>query len=737
MRDSYPILSIALKYEQDVVLARQRARLLASLLGFGPTEQTRISTAVSEIARNAYVYGGGGEVRFSVSGKEPPQVFRIEVQDSGPGISNLEEILSGNYKSSTGMGAGLIGSRQLMDTFQIQTAPGKGTLVIMGKVLPPGAPRITPEILDKITRELSRQHPQDPFQEIQQQNQELIRAMNELKLRQEQLERLNKELADTNRGVVALYTELEEKAASLQRANEVKTRFLSNMSHEFRTPLNTILSLTQLLLDRVDGELTEEQEKQVLFIRKSAENLLELINDLLDLARIEAGKITLSLSDVSVKDLFSTLRGMLRPILVNPAVDLVFEDPEPDISLHSDEGKISQILRNLISNAIKFTERGEIRVKAELDGGKQSVTFSVSDTGIGIPEDLQEKIFQEYFQVDTPIQRKHKGTGLGLPISKKLAELLGGTLTVESSPGLGSTFSLILPLVHPQKSQTGKAEGEILIKASRNQPDELKETILLIEDEETIALLYEKYLKGTGFKLLVARNLSEARELLSRHHPCAIILDLLLKQEDGWPFLAELKSDPKTKDIPVLVATVLKDSDRGIALGAEDFVTKPIDRNWLVQRLHAIQSRAPIQKILTIDDDEASRYIIKSNLADTKFQILEAESGEEGIRIAEKEKPELIFLDLIMPGLSGIETLARLKELPETSSIPVIVLTSKELDKEEIRKLKEHAQEVLSKRTCTKESVLQQIRDTLIEKIAKNKEVKKSEESPWKQPYCW
>jgi len=612
-----------------------------------------------------------------------------------------------------------------MDIFQIQTAPGKGTKVLMGKVLPSTAPLITPALLGKITQEILKQQPQDPFQEIQQQNQELIRTMNELRLRQEQLERLNKELADTNRGVVALYTELEEKAVSLQAANEMKTRFLSNMSHEFKTPLNTILSLSQLLLDRVDGELTGEQEKQVFFIKKSAENLSELINDLLDLAKIEAGKTTLTLSEVSVKDLFSTLRGMLKPILVHPAVSLVFEDPEPDVTLYTDEGKVSQILRNLISNAIKFTERGEIRVRAELNTTEQKVTLSVSDTGIGIPKELQKKIFEEYFQIDTPLHRKQKGTGLGLSISKKLAELLGGSITVESTPGMGSTFFLLLPVAHPQKSLTEEQKKINIREASRKKPDTLKETLLLIEDEETVALLYEKYLKGTGFQLLVARNLSEAGELLSQYKPRAIILDLLLKQEDGWSFLTELKSNPETKDIPVIVATVLKDSDRGIALGAEDFVTKPIDRKWLLHKLHSIQNRGPLQKILTIDDDEASRYIIKSTLSDTKFQILEAENGEEGIQLALKEKPELIFLDLIMPGMSGMETLSRLKELPETSSIPVIILTSKEIEQEEIQKLKEHAREILSKRTYTKESVLQQIRETLIKQVSIN--IKKSE----------
>lgn len=708
MAEQYPLLTLSIRYEHDVVLSRQRARTLAALLGFDPVDQTRISTAVSEIARNAFAYAGRGEVRFEIVGSKKPQEFRITVEDTGPGIPNLKEILEGRYQSATGMGSGILGSKRLMDTFQIQSIPGKGTTVHMGKLFPNSAPLVTPELMGRITLELGKHRPQDPFQEIQQQNQELIRAMNELQNRQEQLERLNQELADTNRGVVALYAELEEKAASLQSANEIKTRFLSNMSHEFRTPLNTILSLAQLLLDRVDGELSEEQEKQVLFIKKAAENLSELINDLLDLAKIEAGKTTLTLSEFSVKELFSILRGMLKPILVNPAVALIFEDPNPDITVFNDEGKVSQILRNFISNAIKFTERGEIRVRAVKTEDGKAIHLSVKDTGIGIPRELQAKIFEEYYQINTPLHQKNKGTGLGLAISKKLAELLGGKITLESEPGIGSTFTLVLPVTHPQGT-----ENQSRVQESKKIADPLREPVLLIEDEETIALLYEKYLKGSGFQLMHVRSLKEARQLLATQTPCAILLDILLASEDGWAFLTELKADPRTQSIPVLVVSVLKEHDKGMFLGAEDFCTKPLDRKWLLQKLRTIEQRSPLQKILVIDDEEASRYILKSILSDTKYQILEASGGEEGIRLAMKEKPQLIFLDLVMPGMDGIQTLKHLKDVPETRDIPVLILTSKVLEEKEKAQLKESVMDVLSKRSVSRESVLQSLRDAL------------------------
>lgn len=269
--------------------------------------------------------------------------------------------------------------------------------------------------------------PHSPLEEVQQQNRELLRTLEELRARQTELAQLNRELEDTNRGVVALYAELDERADYLQRASELKTRFLSNMSHEFRTPLNAILSLSRLLLDHSDGELSTEQEKQVTFIQRSAEDLSVLVNDLLDLARVEAGKIVVRAGEFEVSTLFSALRGMLRPMLVGNSVDLVFEDTAGLPVMYTDESKISQILRNFISNALKFTERGEVRVSAALTEDGQAVLFSVADTGIGIASEDHELIFEEWTQVDSPLQRKAKGTGLGLPLSRKLSELLGGT----------------------------------------------------------------------------------------------------------------------------------------------------------------------------------------------------------------------------------------------------------------------------------------------------------------------
>ena len=268
-----------------------------------------------------------------------------------------------------------------------------------------------------------------------------------------ELESLREELETTNRGVVALYAELEDQAEQLRHASELKSRFLSYISHEFRTPLGAIRSLSGILLDQLDGPLSMEQQKQVRFVRTSADELLELVNDQLDLAKLEAGRLTVSPAWFEMVDLFSTLRGMFKPILLNENLSLTFEEPRGDVKLYTDDRKLSQILRNFISNALKFTPEGEVRVRATVNPD-ETATFTVTDTGIGIPEESLRNIFDDFTQVETPLNRRLRGTGLGLSLCRRLARLLGGEVAVESIVGHGSTFSATIPM----KIATERAE---------------------------------------------------------------------------------------------------------------------------------------------------------------------------------------------------------------------------------------------------------------------------------------
>ncbi|HEX6642182.1 MAG TPA: ATP-binding protein [Thermoanaerobaculia bacterium] len=582
------ISSISLQYDYDLVAARRRARQIAALLGFDEQDQTRIATVASEIARNALRYGGGGRTEFGLDmgadGTGAGQSLSLTVSDRGPGIPNLDEVLSGRYQSSTGMGLGILGARRLMDDVQIITAPGKGTTVFMQKKLPAHAPTWTPERITKLVDELAQQRPESPLEEIQQQNGELLKALAELQTRQEEQERLNQELEDTNRGVLALYAELDEKAETLRHADQMKSRFLSDMSHEFRTPVNSILALTRLL---EEADLAPERRKQVGLVQRSAEDLQTLVNDLLDLAKIEAGKIDVRAADFEVVNLFSALRGMLRPLLVNRALSLVFEDGEGLPPMFTDEGKVSQILRNFISNALKYTEAGEVRVASSYVPERGTVMFSVSDTGIGIAQEDQERIFEEFTQISHALQTRHKGTGLGLPLTRKLATLLGGTVGVRSTPGVGSMFWAEIPIRY------GGAHAAAASVAASNE---------------------------------------------------------------GQPSL----------------------------------------------------------RVLVIDDDETARYTVVSFAQRAGTEVIQAENGVSGIARAQSDRPDVILLDLMMPGIGGHEVLQRLKNDPSTAAIPVIIVTSRFVNEDERTQIMARASNVIYKGDLRRETVTNAIDEALI-----------------------
>lgn len=674
-----PLLRMEIRHEYDVVLVRQRARQIAAALKFDSQDQTRIATALSEVARNAFQYAGGGLVEFQIE-KPPAAALSITVTDQGRGIENLREILDGKYVSHTGMGLGMIGARRLMDVFKVEST-SRGTKVVLGRNLPPRFSGLSQKGLEDLLAQIEVQGPQNAYEELQQQNQELLRALDELRTRQLELAQLNRELDETNRGVVALYAELDDRADFLQRASELKSHFLSNMSHEFRTPLNSIMALSQILLDRMDGELTEEQDKQVRFIKNSAQDLSDLVNDLLDLAKVEAGKVTIRPARFDVKTLFAALRGMLRPLLAqNSSVRLVFDDPDEDIEIYSDEAKLSQILRNLISNALKFTERGEVRIFVSRDQD-QTIAFEVSDTGIGIAAEDQERIFQEWTQVEGKMQKVAKGTGLGLPLSRKLAQLLGGNVSVTSEVGVGSVFTVRIPMQFRGATEVVQASDAKL------QLDATKLPVLVVEDNRETLFIYENYLKDSNFQVVPASSIREARAAMRSMRPHAMLLDLLLQGEHAWDFLQSVKADPATRDIPVYVITVVDNRDKALALGADAFHPKPVERAWLMKQLEASVSSHPSHQVLVVDDDAASRYLLKVVLSQANYDIAEAGGGLEGLRMARELSPALIVLDLVMDDLSGFEVLEQLSADPATRSIPVVIHTSKDLDKTERARL--------------------------------------------------
>ncbi len=576
----HALLELELANDRDMIAARQRARQVSALLDFDAQDQVRIATAVSEVARNAVRHGGGGRIEFALeeeSGREA--ALSIGIVDHGPGIADFETAISGT--TSTGEPRlGLVTARRLMDRFEIDSSAKRGTSITLRKHVPRRAEPFTKARIDTLVRAVAAHRASDASAEMQQQNRDLLRSLEELRLRQEELTRLNAELEDTNRGVMALYSELDERAAHLRAADETKTRFLSSVSHEFRTPLNSILALSKILLHRLDGELTAEQEKQVRYIRQAADQLTTLIDDLLDLRKVEAGKIQLRVETFTVTDLFAALRGMFKPLATNDNVALVFDEPDELPALYTDQGKVSQILRNLVSNALKFTERGAVRVACRLSQDGQAILFEVADTGLGIAAENHRRIFDEFSQVENPVQISVKGTGLGLPLSQRLAGLLGGGIEIRSALGQGSTFTLAIPL--------------------------------------------------------------------------------------------------------------RIDAERGVDLSAASEPATPM----------------ALDRVLIIDDNEIERYALRQFLSTSRYEVIEAVGGYDGLRLARQARPDVIFLDLTMPDVHGFEVLKMLKAIEDTRRIPVVLFTSQHLENESDRERAAAADALLMKNELSRDKVI-------------------------------
>jgi signal transduction histidine kinase len=443
-----PLLQVALRVEHDIFLVRQRGREVAAAVGLEHQDQIRIATALSEVARLMLWHADGADVSFVV---EPEQharpVLRVElaaIRLLGDQARELDESAS---------------VARLVDELDVIRVD-RVTVVRMSRRIPASAEPLTPQRVEELRERLAQSAPGTALDELALQNEQLIEALDEVRSQRDELAVLNEELQETNRGVmalygqlseeleatnqgvVALYAELDEKSAQLRAASEAKSRFLANVSHELRAPVTAVIGLTRLLADSGSDPLTAEQTQQVGLIRSSADDLLSLVNELLDLAKAESGRIEPSWSEVDLRVLFGQLRSTLRPLATRPGVELEVTDPPQPGVIRSDEVLLARVLRNLLHNGLKFTERGAVRMWAEQLDDRWRI--SVSDTGIGIPAELQERIFEEFYQVPGPARAA--GTGLGLPYARRLVHLLGGALELTSVPGQGSTFRVILPV---------------------------------------------------------------------------------------------------------------------------------------------------------------------------------------------------------------------------------------------------------------------------------------------------
>jgi len=532
--------------------------------------------------------------------------------------------------------------------------------------------------------------------------------------------------------MLATNRQLERLALRAQEASQLKSEFLANMSHELRTPLNAVIGFSQMLRKQVFGTLNEKQAEYVTFILESGQHLLALINDVLDLSRVEAGKMELSRESLSLASVVEEALPGIRPLAEKKRLQVSVDLPEELPLIFADRVRVRQVLHNLLSNAVKFTPEGgsvslSVHTSRWRDGkavegvqlrGLPSAPLAdglwmivqVADTGIGIPSEDADRIFEPFQQVDSSMSREYQGTGLGLGLARRLATLHGGELWLEwSEPGQGSSFAFALPVASESSVRTETSKEVSAIDSTG--------PILVIEDSPSSRRLLWELLSQGGYQVIMTGNGEEGLREARESHPAVIVLDLVLPDRDGWELLNELKTDPETWDIPVIVVSFLDERGRGLRLGATDYLVKPVDQTALLTTLarHGFigqMHRAPV-RVLVVDDDPQAVELVATLLSSDGFEVLRAHGGEEGVRMALAEQPDLIILDLMMPDMDGVQVLERLRAEPRGKDIPVFILSARDLTPEERKWVSGEVLAVARKETMHGDELLAAIRRLL------------------------
>lgn len=493
-----------------------------------------------------------------------------------------------------------------------------------------------------------------------------------------------------------------------ETSSRTKSQFLANMSHELRTPLNAIIGYSEMLVEDAEESELENFIPDLQKIHQSGKHLLGIINDILDLSKIEVGRMDLYLETFDTAELIEDIIATVQPLVTKNGNTLKTHFPQDAGSMYADITKIRQNLLNLLSNANKFTDRGTLTLTVTRyeNKGEGWIRFQVSDNGIGMTFEQQSKLFQPFTQADPSTTRKYGGTGLGLAIAKKTCEMMGGDITVKSQPGQGSTFTIELPI------QVKQPETEEPLQVSADSALPLSpeaSTVLVIDDDPTVHDLMQRFLKKEGFYVKSATSGQEGIRLAKQLSPAAITLDVMMPGMDGWSVLQALKADPSLANIPVVMLSMAGDRSLGYALGADDYLVKPIDRKRMMMVLRKYQSDPSAGSIMVVDDDTFMREMVRRQLEKAGWQVLEAANGCKALEVMQTTPPQLILLDLMMPEMNGFEFVSELRKHPEWQSIPVIITTAKELTEADRQQLQGNVESIFEKGSGGQLTLLAQV----------------------------
>jgi signal transduction histidine kinase/CheY-like chemotaxis protein len=553
---------------------------------------------------------------------------------------------------------------------------------------------------------------------------------------QDEVENATAELRSTLLELEGKNTELDVQRSRAQEANLSKSKFLANMSHELRTPLNAIIGYSEMLEEDAEQAGDTGYIPDVQKVNSAGRHLLSLINDILDLSKVEAGKMTLYLETADIESVIKYTASTIRPLTAQNENELVL-NCDPNLgSMRMDVTKVRQVLFNLLSNACKFTEKGTITLAAKRIemGGKDWIEFTVSDTGIGITPEHMDHLFKAFAQADASITKKYGGTGLGLTLCKSFSELMGGEINVRSEPGKGSEFVLLLPTEPPATAAVReeeepeltpeapvvtveKARLEAPVPTATEERRKRISNVLIIDDDTQVHDMLRRMFSKEGFEVYTATNGEEGLDRAREIKPSAIILDVLMPGMDGWSVLASLKSDSELSDIPVIMLSMVDDRTRGYAMGVTEYLTKPADKQQLLTILRRSVREGPVAPILVVDDDQSQRELMRRTLEAEGWEVMAADNGRTAIEAVRARRPACIILDILMPEMDGIEFVSELRAQPAYRDIPIAVLTSHDLSPQDHQRLNGEVQQILQK-GIGREQLLEMVRQIVTQDTA-------------------